>query len=86
MTKPIKITASGVIMLHSTIITEILLTAGSANATLTLRQETVSGEIKTKCKAQANESFGMSFSNLEIKDGVYAELSGTGAEAYVYYN
>lgn len=87
MTKPIRITSSGEIMNHSTIITDIIITAGADAASLTLRQETVSGEIKFKYKVPANESAHIGLSKpTEIKDGVYAVLTGTNAEAYVYFD
>lgn len=66
-------------------IRQILLVAGSANATLTV-QDGSGGSIIAKMAIPLNSSIFLRFApdDLQVANDVYAALAGTGAEAYFY--
>lgn len=80
------ISSTGLVVGHACLLHSVTLTAGSANATLEIRDwnSATGGAIVDKVAALANSSNTIVFEEpIRIKTGIYLTIAGTGASASI---
>jgi len=89
---PFKIISSGeVIATGNYKIGAVDITPGSTDASIALYDSTTSTASKMRCKARADSSASgdtrhfLYVPGIKCNNGIYAKLTGTNAEAWVYY-
>lgn len=80
-TSPVYISATGTVALRGEV-GAVVLTAGGATATLTLRYGGASGTVFLVLSAVANTSVSVRFGGMDLSD-IHGTLTGSGASATV---